>query len=191
MYRASDQVKSDATVQATRAIVKTLFLSPNPFPHIPRPKSKRELKKEAKMNAIEAEMLANMARDLESPMQDEEEEYTLDEEDEQPEEDRDPEPTPVIEKKAEKKIVKKSFFGNLLRKIKGKEGKKADMWSSCGRTFETEGQHEDHGAREENILTAEGRRAMGLENFDVYEPRLTEGKREIRIMANEARARAD
>lgn len=243
------------------------------------------------MNTIEAKMLANMARDLESPVQDEEEEYTLDNEDEpyeQPRKDRDPEPTLVVENKVEKKIVKEFFFGNLLRKIKRKEGMKADVaeletpvtepghndWqptmnaavedrcrqerrrssiteasinyyppprpqqlpppvpvhptgyrqpyqdypggyrrqmhpaaaqrlaeqqslyfqggpeSEDGQS-EIEEQHEDHGAREENILKVEGRGAMGLKNFDVDEPGLTEGQRKVRIMANEAMARAD
>lgn len=50
---------------------------------------------------------------------------------------------------------------------------------------ETENDHEDHGARIENILSTEGRRAMGFEKFDVDEPGITEGQRKMRQMANE------
>ncbi|EMC94424.1 hypothetical protein BAUCODRAFT_548017 [Baudoinia panamericana UAMH 10762] len=52
-------------------------------------------------------------------------------------------------------------------------------------SFEAENQHEDHGARMENILSAEGRRAMGFEPFVVDEPGLTEGQRKVRQMAND------
>jgi hypothetical protein len=46
-----------------------------------------------------------------------------------------------------------------------------DFYLDCGGPYELEKQHDDHGAREENILTLEG---------------LTEGQRAVRIMANEA-----
>ena len=61
-----------------------------------------------------------------------------------------------------------------------------DFYLDCGGPYEMEKQHEDHGAREENILTLEGRRALGLAEFDVNEPGLTEGQRAVRRMANEA-----
>ena len=61
-----------------------------------------------------------------------------------------------------------------------------DFYLNCGGPYEVEKQHEDHGAREENILTLEGRRALGLADFDVDEPGLTEGQRAVRRMANEA-----
>ncbi|KAK0609086.1 Uncharacterized protein DIS24_g12514 [Lasiodiplodia hormozganensis] len=51
---------------------------------------------------------------------------------------------------------------------------------------EHEGQHEDHGARRENILSREGLQAMGLEPFDVDAEGLTEGQRKMRTTANEA-----
>jgi hypothetical protein len=51
---------------------------------------------------------------------------------------------------------------------------------------EKEYQHGDHGARDENILSLAGRRAMGLEPFDEQEEGLTEGQRMVRKMANEA-----
>ncbi|KAF4544357.1 uncharacterized protein LTHEOB_6475 [Lasiodiplodia theobromae] len=51
---------------------------------------------------------------------------------------------------------------------------------------EHEGQHEDHGARRDNILSSEGLQAMGLEPYDVDAPGLTEGQRKMRKMANEA-----
>ena len=41
-----------------------------------------------------------------------------------------------------------------------------DFYLDCGGPYEVEKQHEDHGAREENILTLEGRRALGLADFD-------------------------
>lgn len=50
---------------------------------------------------------------------------------------------------------------------------------------ELEKEHEDHGAKDENILSKEGRRALGLEAFDVDEEGLTEGQRNMRRMANE------
>jgi len=46
--------------------------------------------------------------------------------------------------------------------------------------------HEDNGAREEYILSKEGRQALGLDPFDVNEPGLTSGARKIREMANKA-----
>ena len=61
-----------------------------------------------------------------------------------------------------------------------------DFYVACGGPYEMEKQHEDHEAREENILTLEGRRALGLADFDVNEPGLTEGQRAVRRMANEA-----
>lgn len=50
---------------------------------------------------------------------------------------------------------------------------------------ETEKDHDDHGARVENILSQEGRRAMGFERFDVDEAGITEGQRKMRQLANE------
>ena len=50
---------------------------------------------------------------------------------------------------------------------------------------ETEKDHEDHGARLENILSLEGKRAMGFGKFDTEEPGITEGQRKMRQMANE------
>jgi hypothetical protein len=61
-----------------------------------------------------------------------------------------------------------------------------DFYLDCGGPYEMEKQHEDHGAREENVLTLDGRRALGLADFDVDEPGLTEGQRAVRRMANEA-----
>ena len=61
-----------------------------------------------------------------------------------------------------------------------------DYIRDFGGPYELEYQHDDHGAREENILTVEGRRALGLEEFDENEPGLTEGQRKVRRMANEA-----
>jgi hypothetical protein len=61
-----------------------------------------------------------------------------------------------------------------------------DFYLDCGGPFEVEADHEDHGARENNILTLDGRRALGLSEFDENEPSLTEGQRKIRIMANKA-----
>lgn len=62
----------------------------------------------------------------------------------------------------------------------------ADFYLDLGGPFEIEAQHEDHGAREENVLTLEGKRALGIEPFDENEPGLTEGQRKVRVMANEA-----
>lgn len=50
---------------------------------------------------------------------------------------------------------------------------------------ELEKDHEDHGAKRENILSIEGLRALGLEPFDVHEQGLTRGQREMRQLANE------
>lgn len=52
-------------------------------------------------------------------------------------------------------------------------------------SFEAENQHDDHGARLENILSSEGKKAMGFEKFDVDELGITEGMRRVRQMANE------
>ena len=60
-----------------------------------------------------------------------------------------------------------------------------DFYLACGGPYEMEKQHEDHGAREVNISTLEGRGAPGLADFDVNEPGLTEGQRALRRMANE------
>ncbi|CDK26969.1 unnamed protein product [Kuraishia capsulata CBS 1993] len=49
-----------------------------------------------------------------------------------------------------------------------------------------ESEYPDHGARLENILTDDGMRAMGLKAFDIDEPGLTPGQKEVRKMANEA-----
>lgn len=55
-----------------------------------------------------------------------------------------------------------------------------------GAGHENEGDHLDHGAKEENLLSLEGKRAMGFEPFAVDEPGLTPGQRRIRQKANEA-----
>ncbi|KAF5570218.1 DUF1479 domain-containing protein [Fusarium phyllophilum] len=51
-------------------------------------------------------------------------------------------------------------------------------------TWEREYDHEDCGARVENILTKAGLQAMGLERLDTEEEGLTEGQKEVREMAN-------
>ncbi|KAL4791604.1 hypothetical protein BDV19DRAFT_392949 [Aspergillus venezuelensis] len=51
-------------------------------------------------------------------------------------------------------------------------------------TAETEQDHEDHGAKKENILSDEGMKAMGFMAFDVDEEGITEGQREVRRLAN-------
>jgi hypothetical protein len=66
-----------------------------------------------------------------------------------------------------------------------------DFYHACGGPFELEKEHEDHGAKEENILTLEGRRALGLAWFGVDEEGLTEGQRAVRRMANEAMRGSD
>lgn len=50
---------------------------------------------------------------------------------------------------------------------------------------EREYTHEDCGARIENVLSADGQRALGLRRFDEEEPGLTEGQRLVRKLANE------
>lgn len=62
----------------------------------------------------------------------------------------------------------------------------ADFYLDMGGPFEVEAKHEDHGAREENILSLEGRRALGLESFDEHESGISEGQSRVRKMANEA-----
>jgi len=42
--------------------------------------------------------------------------------------------------------------------------------------------------RKENILSAEGMRAMGFEPFNVVEPGISERARRVRMMANETLA---
>lgn len=49
---------------------------------------------------------------------------------------------------------------------------------------ELEREHDDHGARRENVLSMEGLRALGLEPFDENEDGLTSGQREMRRLAN-------
>ncbi|QGI86984.1 hypothetical protein CEK25_001940 [Fusarium fujikuroi] len=51
-------------------------------------------------------------------------------------------------------------------------------------TWEREYDHEDCGARVENILTKAGLQAMGLERLDTEEEGLTQGQKEVREMAN-------
>lgn len=50
---------------------------------------------------------------------------------------------------------------------------------------ELEKEHEDHGAKRENVLSLEGLRALGLEPFDEMEEGITTGQREMRRLANE------
>lgn len=50
---------------------------------------------------------------------------------------------------------------------------------------ELEAEHDDNGAKVENILSLEGRRAMGFEKFDVDEEGITTGQRRMRQYANE------
>ncbi|EXJ91449.1 hypothetical protein A1O1_04561 [Capronia coronata CBS 617.96] len=61
-----------------------------------------------------------------------------------------------------------------------------DYYRDFGGPYEIEREHEDHGAREQNILTLRGKQALGLADFDENEPGLTEGQRKIRKMANAA-----
>lgn len=49
-----------------------------------------------------------------------------------------------------------------------------------------ENEHDDHGARRENVLSDEGLRALGLKAFEVEEEGLTEGQRKVRQLANVA-----
>ncbi|KAK3629703.1 hypothetical protein LTR56_017137 [Elasticomyces elasticus] len=58
-------------------------------------------------------------------------------------------------------------------------------FNGIGYLHEEEHMHEDHGARQVNILSDEGRRAMGFEKYDVDEAGLSEGARKVRQMANE------
>jgi hypothetical protein len=60
----------------------------------------------------------------------------------------------------------------------------ADFARDLGGPFEIEAQHADHGAREENILSEDGRKALGLEQFDENEDGLSEGQKRVREMAN-------
>lgn len=54
-----------------------------------------------------------------------------------------------------------------------------------GAGIEHERDHDDNGARLDNILSLAGRRALGLERFDADEDGLSEGQRKIRSLANE------
>lgn len=58
-------------------------------------------------------------------------------------------------------------------------------FNGLGYLYEEENAHEDHGARLENILSAEGLKAMGFGKFDVNEPAISEGARRVRQMAND------
>jgi hypothetical protein len=49
---------------------------------------------------------------------------------------------------------------------------------------EREYQHDDHGARVENIISTEGLRAMGLLALNEHEDGLTLGQKEVRRAAN-------
>ncbi|TQB69294.1 hypothetical protein MPDQ_002091 [Monascus purpureus] len=49
---------------------------------------------------------------------------------------------------------------------------------------ELEREHADHGARLENVLSLEGKRALGLAPFDVDEEGITPGQRHMRLEAN-------
>ncbi|KAK5228226.1 hypothetical protein LTR72_002109 [Exophiala xenobiotica] len=77
---------------------------------------------------------------------------------------------------------------NMLnhRKAFREAGPPPDYVRDFGGPYQLEAEHEDHGAREENILTTRGRQALGLEEFDENEVGITEGQRLIRKMANEA-----
>lgn len=59
----------------------------------------------------------------------------------------------------------------------------ADFIRSNG-SNEKEYEHEDHGARRENILSEDGERAMGFRSFDEDEDGLTDGQRKVRRLAN-------
>lgn len=50
---------------------------------------------------------------------------------------------------------------------------------------EKECEHNDHGAKKENILSEQGLQALGLAPFNVDEPGLTDGQRAVRKLANE------
>ncbi|OKL56483.1 hypothetical protein UA08_08360 [Talaromyces atroroseus] len=49
---------------------------------------------------------------------------------------------------------------------------------------DVEKNHDDNGAKEENILSLEGKRALGLHPFDVHEEGITCGQRKMRAEAN-------
>lgn len=49
---------------------------------------------------------------------------------------------------------------------------------------ELEGEHDDHGARRQNVLCVDGLRALGLERFNEEEEGITAGQREMRRLAN-------
>lgn len=57
-------------------------------------------------------------------------------------------------------------------------------FNGLGYLFEEENQHEDHGARVDNILSEEGKMAMGFMKFDVDEKGISEGQQKVREMAN-------
>lgn len=61
-----------------------------------------------------------------------------------------------------------------------------DYYTDFGGPYQLEAEHDDHGAREENILSLDGLRSLGLAPFDEDEPGITEGQRKVRRMANEA-----
>ncbi len=61
-----------------------------------------------------------------------------------------------------------------------------DYVRDFGGPYQFEREHEDHGARIENLLSIDGKRALGLAEFDENEPGLTEGQKLVRRMANEA-----
>lgn len=61
-----------------------------------------------------------------------------------------------------------------------------DFYKDLGGPFELERDDEDHGAREENVLSPEGMRALGLAPFDEDEEGLTVGQKEARRLANVA-----
>ncbi|KAI1342308.1 DUF1479-domain-containing protein, partial [Xylariaceae sp. FL0016] len=67
----------------------------------------------------------------------------------------------------------------------------ADFYLDLGGPYEMEKEHDDHGAREENIMTTAGLQGIGMRNFNVEEPGLTAGQKEIRALANEAMKRPD
>lgn len=74
---------------------------------------------------------------------------------------------------------------NLLKQRKAfNEAMPPADFSSYG-DKDVERDHEDHGAKPENILSREGRIALGLEPFDPNEEGLTEGQRAMRRLANE------
>lgn len=78
-------------------------------------------------------------------------------------------------------------IGNMLRMRKSFRDVEPpqDFYRDFGGPFEMEKEQEDHGAREVNILSVEGRRAIGLESFDETEPGLSEGQKKVRRIANE------